>query len=654
MFERYPNQVEIMRNKAIALFNKYSLPQWIVFVMDSLSVFLTFLLAYLLRFNFVLKDFSHTVAINHALIALGVYSAFALIFRSYSGLIRHTTIIDIFHVLVATSFSVMALLSLTLLSRTIGWSENLNIPISIILIHYVTITLLLFFVRIIIKIIFQLIISSSGEKKKVLIFGAGAMGIIVKRVIQSDVKSEYQIAGFLDGNKKLQGKKLNGIPVYNPQILSAKFLQKKKVDALIFAIKDISPGEKSAMISSALDFGLELLETPPVDKWLNGQLQISQIRKVKLKDLLGRDTIRLNMEMIGNGLKGKVILVTGAAGSIGSEIVRQLTRFNIKNLILADQAETPMFHIQNELKEKFNQLPVQIILADVTNKEKMESIFQSYHPEIVFHAAAYKHVPLMEENPHEAIRVNIGGTKIITELSVKYGVKKFVMISTDKAVNPTNIMGASKRVCEMIVQMKAQLSESSTQFVITRFGNVLGSNGSVIPQFSKQIEEGGPITVTHPEITRYFMTIPEACELVLEAGFMGKGGEIFVFDMGKPVRIADLANQMIRLSGLIPEKDIRIVYTGLRPGEKLYEELLADKENTLPTHHPKIMIARVDKLDYKKLLSKIDGLLNNIYSLSKTEVVEFFEELVPEYKSSYGKNNGKPAKDMNSITEKTN
>ena len=642
MFKKYPKWLEFLRNIAIKVFQQYSLPRWMVFGMDNFSVFLTFLFAYLLRFNFVLEDFSYRMAINQALIALGVYAAFALVFRSFSGLIRHTTIIDIFHVLVSTSFSVMALLSLTYFSRIMGWSEYLNIPISIILIHYVSITLYLLFVRIVIKITFQLITSPTGDKKRVLIFGAGALGVIVKRVIQSDVKSEYQIAGFLDSDKKLQGKKINGIPVYNPKVLTAEFLNKQKVVTLIFAINDISLSEKSEIIRSALNMGIEVRETPSGDTWLDGNLQINQIKKVKLEDLLGRDHIKLSMKGISIGLTGKTILVTGAAGSIGSEIVRQLIRFKIKKLILVDQAETPVFQIEHELREKCNDITIELILADVTNFDKMKQIFQEYHPEVVFHAAAYKHVPLMEQNPHEAIRVNVGGIRIITELSVQYGVKKFVMISTDKAVNPTNVMGASKRVCEMIVQMKAQQEGTKTQFVITRFGNVLGSNGSVIPIFKRQIKEGGPITVTHPDTTRYFMTIPEACQLVLEAGFMGKGGEIFVFEMGKPVKIIDLARQMIRLSGLVPGKDIKIVFTGLRPGEKMHEELLAESENTIPTHHPKIKIARVQDFNNKELITKIDTLGKSLYSLSKQDVIDFFVQYVPEFNSTNQIYNGKP------------
>ena len=622
---------EPLQNRVRKLLDRYSFPRWIVFALDNLAVFLSFIFAYLLRFNFVFEDFSIVLVINHALITLGIYAIFSLIFKSYSGLLRHSTIIDILNVLIATSFSFITLVFLSLLARLIGMNENLVISLSIIMIHYVLITVTLFFVRLTIKTAFHIVTSSYTKKKKVLIYGAGDMGVIVKRVIQSDVQASYQICGFLDQNKKLQGKKMTGFPVYNTTVFSSEFVKKNKIETLIFANRDISPKEKSEVIYRALDYGLEILETPAIDKWLDGKLQMQQIQKVKLEDLLGRDSIRLNMERIRNGLNGKTILVTGATGSIGSEIVRQLTRFAAKKTILIDQAETPMFHLEHELREKFEHLPAQFILGDITNRQIMERIFQKYRPTVVFHAAAYKHVPILENNPYEAIRVNVGGTRVITELSAKYQVEKFVMISTDKAVNPANVMGTSKRICEMIVQMEAQQEGNKTQFVITRFGNVLGSSGSVIPIFSKQIQEGGPVTVTHPEITRYFMTIPEACQLVLEAGFMGQGGEIFVFDMGEPVKIVDLANQMIRLSGLVPEKDIKIVYTGLRPGEKLYEELLTDKETTKPTHHPKIKIAMVQKMHKKELSIKIDYLLKNLYNMQKEEILECCREIVPEF-----------------------
>jgi FlaA1/EpsC-like NDP-sugar epimerase len=620
-----------IQKKTIATFRKYSVPQWIVFLHDNLAVFFSFFLAYFLRFNFVIQDFRLDIATEHAIVTVGIYILFSLVFRSYSGMIRHTTIIDIFYVFLTTTLSFVSLILIALIAKSFGLTGYLLIPISILMIHYVLITVYLFGVRITIKTFYHLITSTYSKKKKVIIFGAGSMGVIVKRVLLSDIKGAYHVAGFIDNNKNIQGKKLNGIPVYSPKSMSGEFLRKHGIETMVFAIRDISPSEKRDIIRSAIDLGLEVLQTPAVETWLNGELQMRQIEKVKLEDLLGRETIELNLKRIGLGLRGKTILVTGAAGSIGSEIVRQLTLYPVKNLVLVDQAETPMFHLENELKSGYLRSPVQMILADITHQDKMEGIFKEFNPEIIFHAAAYKHVPLMEENPHEAFRVNVGGTKLITRLSVKYGVKKFVMISTDKAVNPTNIMGASKRLCEMIVQLKSRKPGNKTQFIITRFGNVLGSSGSVIPVFKKQIEEGGPVTVTHPEITRYFMTIPEACQLVLEAGFMGKGGEIFVFDMGKPVKIVDLARQMIRLSGFVPEKDIKIEYTGLRPGEKLYEELLANEETTKPTHHSKIKIAQVKETINGEMLELLDQILSRIYTLSKQDVAAICKQLVPEY-----------------------
>ena len=623
--------------KIKSLYQRYSVPRWMVFGMDNISVFCVFLFAYLLRFNFSLADFEMKLAVHQALLALAIYMISSLLIGSYVGLLRYTTVEDIMKVVISSSYSFFLLLFISLFSRWVYSDENLVIPVSILIIHYVTVTVLLIFVRINIKIIYHMVTSSFGEKKSVMVFGAGMMGITVKRVIQSDEYCNYRIAGFLDDNKSLHGKHIEGIRVYDPRALTPAFIKENNLDAMIFAIVNVTAEKKCKVLSKALSLGLEVLEPPSVDTWLNDDFKIQQIHKVKLEDLLGREPIQLNMQKIGRELKGKTILVTGAAGSIGSEIVRQLTRFDTGNLILIDQAETPMFHLGNELRKEYSHCPVIPVLADVTNLEKMEQVFSDYRPEIVFHAAAYKHVPVMEENPHEAIRVNVGGTRILAGLSMRYGVKKFVMISTDKAVNPTNIMGASKRICEMIVQFRAQNSRNTGQFIVTRFGNVLGSNGSVIPIFRKQIEEGGPVTVTHPQMTRYFMTIPEACQLVLEAGCMAKGGEIFVFDMGKPVKIVDLANQMIRLSGLIPEKDIRIVYTGLRPGEKLFEELFTEGEATRPTHHDKIQIAQVEKLRNGDTQAKIEYLLSNLYSLSRQEVIDYCTELVPEYKSTNGR-----------------
>jgi len=630
---------DFFRRKALKVFLNFSMPKWVVFAIDSTAVFLVFLFAYLVRFNFASVEIDLFRAVAEGLIVTSVYMLFSLILRSYAGILRHTTLTDVTLLFVVTTSSLAVVSSLSILSRLMGWWEYLIIPVSVVLIHYVSITVILFSVRLLIKIIFRFATRSRRTKKRVLIYGAGEMGFIVKRVLLSDPLSGFEVAGFIDDNKRLQGLKINGIPVYKPAIFNNNFILKQRIDTLIIAISKITADKKSEIIRKAMDSGLEVLETPSIENWLHGRLEVEQLKKVKLEDLLGRDPIKLNMELIGLGLNNKTILVTGAAGSIGSEIVRQLARFNVKKLILVDQAETPMFHLDNELRKEYEGLEYELILGDATSPERMRLLFNEHHPQIVFHAAAYKHVPLMEDNPHEALRVNVGATRLITDLSVEFGVEKFVMISSDKSVNPANVMGASKHLCEIVVQSKAQVPGIKTQFVITRFGNVLGSNGSVIPLFEKQIREGGPVTVTHPEITRYFMTIPEACELVLEAGFMGKGNEIYVFDMGDPVPIVDLAYQMIRLTGLVPERDIEVHFTGLRPGEKLFEELLTDEENTLPTHHPKIKIAQVKKLDGPDLMSKVDAVLSNLYGLSKQEIVILIRELVPEYTCNNGKYN---------------
>jgi FlaA1/EpsC-like NDP-sugar epimerase len=633
--EKYPDWLEYLKEEAAALFKTYSLPRWMLFIHDVILVFLTFIFAYLLRFNLVTDNLPINDALVHGFVALVIYILFSLIFKSYAGLIRHTTLTDITLVFVVTTSAAFCLIMISLIARLFGRSGFLNLPISVVLIHYVLITVILFFMRISTKMIFRFVTSSFKlPAKRVLIYGAGEMGFIVKRVILSDPRGGFSVSGFIDDNKYLQGKKINGIPVYSKHILCPEFIKKHKIETLILACRQLSPLKKSGIILKAINFGLEILETPAIEKWLNGQLDISQLESVKLEDLLGRDPIQLDMDLIREGLNDKVIMVTGAAGSIGSEIVRQLSRFSVKTIILVDQAETPMFHLENELRKVYSNLNFISQLGDVTNKGKMEMIFRRFHPEIVFHAAAYKHVPLMEGNPHEAFRVNIGGTKIVTELSVIHGVEKFVMISTDKSVNPTNIMGASKKACELLVQSMAIHGSVKTQFVITRFGNVLGSNGSVIPLFKDQIREGGPVTVTHPEITRYFMTIPEACQLVLEAGFMGKGGEIFVFNMGSPVKILDLAKNMIRLSGLEPGKDIKIKFTGLRSGEKLFEELLSEKENLLPTFHKMIRIAKVDRNNHTNVIPIIQETLANLYDLSEEKVMKILEDLVPEYKLS--------------------
>jgi FlaA1/EpsC-like NDP-sugar epimerase len=623
--------IETLKGRVFEVFRKHSLPRWMVLLIDMAVVYFSFLIAYMLRYNFETYAFEISAAFRQAIIVLSVYTLLMLLFKSYSGMIRHTTIKDTYKI-IFTNFSALSILFIiTLLSRKYASNTILNFPLSILLIHSGAVTILLFLFRVFIKIFYEFASSSSHDRKNVLIYGSGDMGIIVKRVLEGDTKSQYRLKGFIDDDRKIQGKKVDGYPVYSQNVLTQGFIDAEGIEVFIFAIKGISAVRKREVLESVISLGLEILDTPSLDQWMNGNLHVKQLRKVQFEDLLGREPITLDQRRIGEGLKNKTILITGAAGSIGSEIVRQLTRYSYKQLVLVDQAETPSFYIDNELKDKFPSCRYEMIIGDVTNEIKMDYIFRKYHPEIVFHAAAYKHVPMMESNPHEAFRTNVGGTKIISELAIKYEAEKFVMISSDKAVNPTNVMGATKKLCELLVQSQSRRPESKTKFVTTRFGNVLGSNGSVIPLFKKQIAEGGPVTITDPEITRFFMTIPEACQLVLEAGFMGKGGEIYIFDMGNPIRILDIATKLIHLSGFVPYKDIEIKFTGLRPGEKLYEELFSESEERLPTYNPKISIARVSETDYECIIPRINEALVSIYKRSGSEVVEIMKEIVPGY-----------------------
>lgn len=625
--------IDKIKSRAILIFRKHSLPRWLVLLIDMGIVYFSFFIAYLLRYNFEINLFDISIMYKQTLIVLSVYTFFMLIFKSYSGMIRHTTITDTYKIIITNFASLAILFPITLLSRENGWNPVFNVPLSILLIHSGAVLIILFFFRVFIKIFYEFASSTPFDKKNVIIYGSGEMGLVVKRVIEGDYKSQYQVKCFIDDDRKIQGKKVNGYKVFSRRVLTKAFIEKEEIAAFIIAINKIDSARKKEIIESIIGLGCEILETPSFDSWFNGQLEIKNLKKVELEDLLGREPISLNLEKIQDGLKGKTILVTGAAGSIGSEIARQLMRFQTKRLILLDQAETPAFYLGEELKSKKSTCNYKIIIGDVTRMEIMEQVFKEYEPEVVFHAAAYKHVPMMEVNPHEAFRVNVGGTKIISELAIKYQAEKFVMISSDKAVNPTNVMGATKKICELLVHALSRRKNIKTHFITTRFGNVLGSNGSVIPLFNKQIAEGGPVTITHPDITRFFMTIPEACQLVLEAGFMGNGGQIFVFDMGKPVKVLDVAINLIQLSGLEPHKDIKIKFVGLRPGEKLYEELFAKDEPLISTHHPKISIAQIPDVDLEIVYTRIEMILNCLYTLSQRKIIEEMKEIVPGYKS---------------------
>jgi len=509
------------------------------------------------------------------------------------------------------------------------------VPISILVIDFFICLFLMVSLRFMVKKFYESFINEFKPAVGVLIYGAGYSGLLTKNVIQNDRGINYQVLGFIDDNDSKVGKTIEGVRVFNLAEALDKFVDTYEGLQVIMAIKNINIQAKRKISDVFLDRGVVVKTLPPVDKWVGGEFAINQIHNVKIEDLLGREEIQMNNKLISEEMNSKSILVTGAAGSIGSEIVRQLIAYFPSKIILVDQAESGLFDLEYELVGRIpSNTEIVVKVADVSDINRMSYIFRTHKPSIVFHAAAYKHVPLMEKNPYEAVKINILGTRILADLAAENGVDKFVMVSTDKAVNPTNVMGATKRFAEMYTQSMNQLEGMHTKFIATRFGNVLGSNGSVIPLFKKQIERGGPVTVTHPDITRYFMTIPEACELVLEAATMGEGGEVFVFDMGESVKIINLAKKMITLSGMRVDRDIEIKFTGLRPGEKLYEELLSTDENTLPTHHPKILIAKVNVPSYAYMDIQMNLIQDVLVVGDNNELVSKIKEVIPEYKSN--------------------
>lgn len=618
---------------------KYSnrfLSRWLVLVFDSLIVIFSFSIATLLRMNFQLPEIDFSVFASQLIFVLGLRLLAFLYFQSYAGIIRHTSIEDAILILKAVftgTFS--AVLISGVIRNTLGFEHVFNLSASILIIDFFICLFWMVILRFFVKSFYESFINQFKPTIGVLIYGAGYTGMLTKNVFQTDRSTNYKIFGFIDDNESKIGKTIEGIKVYSlPEVLD-KFVGSNDGMEVIMAINNMSAKSKRKISDIFLDRGVVVKALPPVDKWVEGEFAMNQIHNVKIEDLLGREVIQMNNKRIGEEISGKVILVTGAAGSIGSEIVRQLIAYFPAKLVLVDQAESALYDLEYELAGKVP-TNVQLIVnvADVSDTRRVSKIFKNHRPDIIFHAAAYKHVPLMENNPYEAIKTNVIGTRILAELAAEVGVEKFVMVSTDKAVNPTNVMGATKRLAEMYTQSMNQLEGVKTKFIATRFGNVLGSNGSVIPLFKKQIERGGPVTVTHPEITRYFMTIPEACELVLEAATMGQGGEVFVFDMGESVKIIDLAKKMITLSGLRVDKDIEIRYIGLRPGEKLYEELLNNDENTLPTHHPKILIAEVNTPSYAYMEVASNDLNHLLSSGTNNSIVAKIKEIIPEYKSN--------------------
>ena len=625
-------------NLKFSLSNLSYLPRWIVVMIDVivlvLSCFLTIMLFRGTGLNFVITP----NPIKFLFLFFGVNIFFFWIFRTYSGIIRHSSYIDAVKIL----FSQLGVLFVFLLFNFLyefffGVKAFLNTALFI---NIVFSFCGLFLYRILIKQLFEFFFAEQGTNKliRAIIYGTDANAISVANALKFETPTRFKIVGFVDKNNQNTAKRIMDLPILFKKKKLPPLMRSINAQAVIIADKSLSKEEQLLIVDQCLEFNYSVYTVPLICDWEN-QKEISQkIKTIQIEDLLERKPILLDSKLISKQLKDKVILISGAAGSIGSEIVRQVISFNPKTILILDHAETPLHHLSLEIQSHVSSTTIVTIIADVRNKEVLNSIFETHLPQVVYHAAAYKHVPLMEENPSQAILTNIEGTKNLADLSCLYKVKKFVMISTDKAVNPSNVMGASKRIAEKYVQSlqfkNANDGEKkTTKFITTRFGNVLGSNGSVVPLFTKQIASGGPITITHPDIIRYFMTIPEACQLVLEAGAMGNGGEIYIFDMGKPVKIIDLARKMIKLAGFTPEKDIKIAIVGLRPGEKLYEELLNNTSKTLPTYHEKIMIAEEILDDFNALNHSITELIESANQFDNDRMVAQMKQIVPEFKS---------------------
>jgi FlaA1/EpsC-like NDP-sugar epimerase len=617
------------------VFPKKNVPRWVVIVIDLITTLFTIFLAYLIRFD--LKADENLWKTEWAILSkslpiiLLIRFVIYYFFQIHKGIIRHTSTSDFKRLFLATSISSFLFFIAGYVRITIDGYYLL--PISVLIVEYVFCVFFTTISRFVIKLWYLESKKSKEEKSKVLIYGAGISGLIAKRTIERDGVINYAVVGFIDDDKKKEGTRIESTPIFSVDKL-AQIVEKEKINTVILAIQNPNIENQQRVFDVCIQTGVELKKVPSVKSWINGEFSSKQIAKVNIEDLLGRKSISLNQNAISDALKGKTVLVTGAAGSIGSGLVNQIISFQPEKIILIDQAESPMYELELEMRTIYPWANIEIVIGDIRHFERIETLFKRFKPSWVFHAAAYKHVPLMENNPKEALRTNVHGTQNLVQLSKKYGATKFVMISTDKAVNPTNVMGASKRIAEMIAQFANEdANQFSTQFITTRFGNVLGSNGSVIPLFKKQIEAGGPITLTDERITRFFMTITEACQLVLEAGVIGLGGEIFVFDMGESVKIIDLAKNMVRLSGLELGKDIEIKTIGLRPGEKLFEELLNEAEKTLPTHHPKILKA-LDRLSTQEEQRLISELIKSIDRSDNMELVSQMKRIVPEFLSN--------------------
>ena len=577
--------------------------------------------------------FSESSSIDVTIVCtVAVNLIFFRAFRTYSNVLRFSSFVDIMRIFVALTVSYALLLIASIVVKSF---TNINVaPITVLFMSYIISFAMMACSRIVVKIFFEALNFDGSRSANVFIYGAKEAGVNIAKALHVSLRNHYRLRGFIADEPELINKVMMGVKVFPNDDTLIENLDDRDVHTIIISPAKMEALKHSDMANRLLAHNIKLMTAPPLSEWNNQFLDRTQLKEIQIEDLLQRNPIEIDIHKVASHLEGKRVMITGAAGSIGSEIMRQVASFNPYKLILVDQAETPLHDIRLELQDRWRDIDAETIIADISNVTRMEEIFRRYKPQYIFHAAAYKHVPMMEDNVSESIQVNVYGTRTVADLAVKYGAEKFVMISTDKAVNPTNVMGCSKRICEIYVQSLAKklLAEGGhvTQFITTRFGNVLGSNGSVIPRFRDQIQRGGPVTVTHPEIIRYFMTIPEACRLVLEAGSMGNGGEIYIFDMGKPVRIVDLAKRMISLSG---RTDVKIEFTGLRHGEKLYEELLNVKELTKPTYHEKIMIATVREYDYDEVNERIQKLIDVSYTYDQMKIVAAMKDIVPEFVS---------------------
>lgn len=608
------------------------LPIWTILLIDVFIIVISSMLAYALRYDFRSIFFESSTIDKTILWTVAVNLIFFRVFRTYSNVLRFSSFVDIMRIFVSLTVSYALLMITSVLTES--YLEFNLAPVSVLFMSYIISFAMMACSRVVVKTFFEALNFYGTHSANVFIYGAKEAGVNIAKALRVNLRNHYRLRGFIADEPELINKVMMGVKVFPNDDTLIDVLNDRDVQTIIISPAKMEELKKSDMADRLLVHNIKLMTAPPLSEWNGQALSRTQLKEIQIEDLLQRNPIEIDIHKVASHLEGKRVMITGAAGSIGSEIMRQVASFNPYKLILVDQAETPLHDIRLELQDRWRDIDAETIIADISNATRMEDIFREFKPQYIFHAAAYKHVPMMEDNVSESIQVNVFGTRTVADLAVKYGAEKFVMISTDKAVNPTNVMGCSKRICEIYVQSLAKKLQKegghATQFITTRFGNVLGSNGSVIPRFRDQIQRGGPVTVTHPEIIRYFMTIPEACRLVLEAGSMGNGGEIYIFDMGKPVKIVDLAKRMISLSG---RTDVKIEFTGLRHGEKLYEELLNVKELTKPTYHEKIMIATVREYDYDEVKERIQKLIDVSYTYDQMKIVAAMKDIVPEFVS---------------------